>query len=76
MKKYVSKSVNCSVKASRAIKASSDISVDEMWDYLLDMGVSEQTLQVVTDINGYSEQTMCDILYAVSGYRDFDQLDD
>ncbi|MBO5017050.1 MAG: hypothetical protein J6C92_14760 [Bacteroidaceae bacterium] len=76
MKKYVSKSTNCSVKASRAIKASSNMSVDEMWDYLLDMGVSDETLQIVTDINGYSEQTMCDILYAVSGYRDFDQLDD
>lgn len=76
MKKYVSKSTKQTVKASRAIKASSDMSVDEMRDYLLDMGVSEQTLQVVTDINGYSEQTMCDILYAVSGYRDFDQIDD
>ena len=76
MKKYVSKSVNHTVKASRSIKASADMSKDEMWDYLLDMGVSEQTLQVVPDINGYSEQTMCDILYAVSGYRDLDQLDD
>lgn len=76
MKKLINKFTKSSVKASRAIKASSDMSVDEMWDYLLDMGVSEQTLQVVTDINGYSEQTMCDILYAVSGYRDFDQLDE
>lgn len=76
MKKYVSKSVNQTVKASRSIKASTDMSKDEMWDVLMEMGVSEQTLQVVTDINGYSEQTMCDILYAVSGYRDFGQLDD
>lgn len=76
MKKYVSKSTKQTVKASRAIKASSDMSVDEMWDYLLEIGVSEQTLQVVTDINGYSEQTMCDILYSVSGYRYFDQIED
>lgn len=76
MKKYVKNYFKQPVKSSRTIKASSDMSIDDMWDYLMDMGVSEQTLQVVTDINGYSEQTMCDILYAVSGYRDFDQLDD
>ena len=47
---------------------------EQMWDYLKEVVlVSEQTLQVVTDINGYSEETMCDILYAVTGYRDFDQ---
>lgn len=64
------------VSKKRCITASSSLTADEMWDYLLDMGVSEETLQVVTDINGYSEDTMRDILYAVSGYRDFDQLDD
>ena len=49
----------------------------EMWNILMnDFGVSEQTLQVVTDINGYSEEALCDILYAVTGYRDFDQLED
>ena len=75
MKRYVKKSYG-PVRASRMIKASSGMSVDEMWDYLLEaVGVSEETLRVVTDINGYSEQTMCDILYSVTGYRDFDQLD-
>lgn len=44
---------------------------NEMWDRLLELGVSEQTLQVVTDINGFSEETMEDILYAVTGYRNF-----
>jgi len=50
------------------------MSIEQMWDALLDMGVSEETLQVVTDINGYNEWTMYDILYAVFGYRDFGQL--
>ncbi len=50
---------------------------EQMWDYLKDVVlVSEQTLQVVTDINGYSEETMLDILYAVTGYRSFDQLEE
>ena len=65
MKKYVSKSVNQTVKASRSIKASTDMSKDEMWDVLMEMGVSEQTLQVVTDINGYSEQSFCMLFPAI-----------
>lgn len=49
---------------------------NEMWDRLLELGVSEQTIQVVTDINGFSEETMLDILYAVTGFRNFDQMDE
>lgn len=48
---------------------------NEMWQKLEEMGVSEQTLQIVTDINGYSEETMEDILYVFTGYRNFDQLE-
>ena len=45
-------------------------------DILLDMGVSEQTLKVVIAINGESYETLCDILYAVSGYHTFEQLEE
>ncbi|MCM1226394.1 MAG: hypothetical protein NC320_03085 [Clostridium sp.] len=82
MKKYIKRRNYRGVSAmtsarGRRITASTGMSLDEMWDYLLDyVGVSEETLQVVTNINGYNEQTMCDILYAVTGYRDFEQLDD
>ena len=51
-----------------------NLTINKMWDTLLDLGVSEQTLQVVTDINGYNEQAMKNILYSVTGYNDFDQL--
>ena len=51
-----------------------NLTINEMWDALLEIGVSEQTLQVVTDINGYNEKSMKDILYSVTGYNDFDQL--
>lgn len=44
------------------------------WDELLQLGVSEQTLQIVTSINGYSMQTLEDVLYAYCGNRSFDQL--
>ena len=46
---------------------------NEMWNKLMDMGVSEQTLQIVTDINGFTEETMLDILYAHTGDREFEQ---
>lgn len=47
---------------------------DQMWQTLLEQGVSEQTLQIVTAINGYSTETMEDVLYAATGYRSFDQI--
>jgi hypothetical protein len=44
------------------------------WDFLVENGVaSEETLRVVTNINGYSVETLEDVLYAVTGMRDFDQ---
>lgn len=48
---------------------------NEMWDTLESLGVSEQTLQIVTSINGYSTETLKDILYAHTGYRSFNQLE-
>lgn len=44
------------------------------WDTLMEFGVSEQTLQIVTSINGYSMDTLNDILYAHTGYRSFEQV--
>ena len=53
------------------------MNTEEMWDYLVEtVGVSEETLQIVTAINGYSAETLRDVLYAKTGYRDFDQLEE
>lgn len=52
------------------------LTVNEMWDRLEEMGVNEQTLRIVTDINGYNEETLLDVLYALSGFRNFEQLED
>lgn len=49
---------------------------NQMWDILESFGVSEQTLQIVTSINGYSRDTMEDILYAHMGYHSFEQVSD
>lgn len=51
--------------------------VDEMRDTLQDMyGVSEETLQIITSINGYNTNTMEEVLYAVAGLNSFDDDDD
>lgn len=34
------------------------MTLEQMWDALEEMSVSEQTLQIVTNINGYNEQTI------------------
>lgn len=48
---------------------------EEMWDYLEDsMIATKEELRLVANINGYTEESMKDILYAKTGYRSFDQL--
>ena len=47
------------------------------YDILIDSGIaSEETINIVTNINGYTRETMQDILYAATGFRNFDQLDE
>lgn len=48
--------------------------LNEYYDYMLEYEIcSEETLDTITSINGYSEETLNDILYAKSGYRDIEQ---
>ena len=50
------------------------MTLEEQYDYLVDYGiVSQETLNLVININGYSEETINDILYATTGYRDIKQ---
>ena len=50
---------------------------EEMWQELLDRNIAtEEELQLVTDINGYSEESLKDVLYARTGYHDFEQLEE
>ena len=49
------------------------MTLNEMYDALIEMGVNEETIDVVTAINGWNQQAMEDILYAKFGYRTFEQ---
>lgn len=50
--------------------------LNDLWDYIIDNGLaSEEALQLVTNINGYNEDTLNNVLYATTGYRDLEQLE-
>jgi len=49
----------------------------EMWERLIDEGIAtEDELQLVTDICGYTERALLDVLYFRTGYRNFEQMED
>ena len=46
-----------------------------IWDYLINSGIAtERELQLVTCINGYSEDTLNNVIYAKTAYRGLEQL--
>lgn len=46
----------------------------ELWDKIIeDCIATESELQLVTDIAGYSEETLNDVIYSRTGYRDWEQ---
>lgn len=50
---------------------------EEMWDYLTEnLIATEDELKLVTCINGYNEDAMESVLYARTGYRSFEQMED
>lgn len=50
---------------------------EQAWETLNEQfNVSDETLRIITDINGYKLETMEDVLFSVSGYRSFEQLED
>ncbi len=49
----------------------------DIWDYLEEnMIATFEELSLVTCINGYNEETLNDILFARTGYRSIDQLEE
>ena len=51
------------------------MTVSEMWDYLTETGIAtENELCLITAINGYNEEAMCDVLYVRTGYHSFEQF--
>ena len=52
-----------------------DKKVDEVWDLLIEYEIATQKeLELVTCINGYNIDTLNDVIYARTGFRNLDQL--
>ena len=48
--------------------------LNEYYNYLIEYElVSNETLDIITSVNGYNEKTLDDVLYVVSGYHDIEQ---
>ena len=49
--------------------------IEKLWDLIVNYELtSEQSLQLVTRLNGYTLETMEDVLYALTGYRSYEQF--
>jgi len=50
------------------------MNTEEIWNYLEDTDIATaEELQLITSINGYSEETLNDVLYCRTGYRSVEQ---
>lgn len=48
--------------------------LNEYYNYLINnIWISEEVLKCITNINGYNEDTLNNILYYYTGYRDIEQ---
>ena len=48
---------------------------DALWDYMEELGIAtEEEMRLVATINGDSLESMESILYARTGYRSLDQI--
>lgn len=49
--------------------------IARVWDLIANYDIAtEEELQLVTDINGYSIETLNDVIYARTGYHNIDQV--
>ena len=48
--------------------------LNEYYNYLINnIGINEEVLKCITNINGYNENTLNDILYYYTSYKDLEQ---
>jgi hypothetical protein len=58
-----------------SVKDFEELSLDQLWDLFIDFNIcSEESLQLVTNINGYNYEAFKDILYVTFGLRSLEQL--
>ena len=52
------------------------MTISEMWDTIVEeYGIATwEELELITAINGYNEDTLNDVIYVRTGYRNIEQL--
>jgi len=51
------------------------MNLNELWNEIVnDEIATEDELRLITDINGYNEETLNDVIYARTGCRDIEQF--
>jgi len=56
------------------MKAIEEQNTEFAWDFCLDHEIaSEQELNLVTKLNGFNWETIMDVIYVRTGYRDIEQ---
>jgi hypothetical protein len=59
----------------KKIKENNTMTTEELWDTLTAYDIAtEKELQLVTKINGYSVDTLNDVLYVRTAYRSWEQM--
>ena len=49
--------------------------IEKLWDLIVNYELAtDSTLRLVTRLNGYTLETMEDVLYALTGYRSYEQF--
>jgi len=49
--------------------------IETIWDYLIETTIATQEeLELITAINGYTEESLNSVIYARTGYHDLEQL--
>ena len=52
-----------------------EIKINELWEELVERELfTREELQLITNINGYSIETLNDAIFSRYGYRDYEQL--
>lgn len=53
------------------------MTITELWETIVELGIAtDNEIDLVTDINGNSIETLNDIIYARTGYRDIESYEE
>jgi len=51
--------------------------LNNTFEKITDYGIAtEKEISLITDINGYNEETLNDVIFCRTGYRDIEQYED